>query len=67
MITNFKMLRVISAALLIGPAVRAEEVRDSTYILRPNDIIRLDVYEEPDLSGAVRILKTGHASFPLIG
>ena len=40
--------------------------QDTSYILRPNDIIRLDVYQEPDLSGAVRILKTGHASFPLI-
>lgn len=52
------------AACLIAPA---EETRDSTYVLRPNDIIRLDVYEEADLSGAVRILKTGQASFPLIG
>jgi polysaccharide export outer membrane protein len=40
---------------------------DASYILRPNDLIRLDVYQEPDLSGAVRILKTGEASFPLIG
>ncbi len=40
---------------------------DNTYILRANDIIRLEVYQEPDLSGEVRILKTGHASFPLIG
>lgn len=67
MITNFKLSRVILCALLICLNVRAEQARDSTYVLRPNDIIRLDVYEEPDLSGAVRILKTGHASFPLIG
>lgn len=40
---------------------------DSTYTLRPNDTIRLAVYEEPDLSVQVRILKTGQASFPLIG
>lgn len=40
---------------------------DSTYILRPNDSISLAVYEEPDLSVEVRILKTGQASFPLIG
>lgn len=40
---------------------------DTSYILRPNDLIRLDVYQEPDLSGAVRILKTGEASFPLVG
>lgn len=43
------------------------EVADGSYILRPNDTIRLDVYEEADLSGVVRILKTGQASFPLIG
>lgn len=46
--------------------LRAEGV-DRSYILRPNDTIRLDVYEEADLSGVVRILKTGQASFPLIG
>lgn len=45
-------------------AVAAE---DETYTLRPNDTIRLAVYEEPDLSVQVRILKTGEASFPLIG
>lgn len=40
---------------------------DATYVLRPNDSIQLAVYEEPDLSVQVRILKTGEASFPLIG
>jgi len=45
----------------------AAPIQDNSYVLRPNDIIRLDVYQEPDLSVPVRILKTGHASFPLIG
>ena len=40
---------------------------DEGYVLRPNDTISLAVYQEPDLSVAVRILKTGEASFPLIG
>lgn len=40
---------------------------DASYVLRPNDLIKLDVYEEPDLSVSVRILKSGQASFPLIG
>lgn len=40
---------------------------DSSYVLRPNDVIRLDVYEEPDLSTSVQILKTGQAAFTLIG
>ncbi len=42
-------------------------VRDNSYVLRPNDTVRLAVYEEPDLSVQTRILKTGQASFPLIG
>lgn len=51
----------------LGKTPDATETQDASYILRPNDVIRLDVYQEPDLSGAVRILKTGEASFPLIG
>ncbi|MDC0324474.1 SLBB domain-containing protein [Akkermansiaceae bacterium] len=38
-----------------------------TYLLRPNDVIELSVYEEPDLAKTATILKTGEASFPLIG
>jgi len=67
MIPISKLLCIATACLAACWVASAEEARDSTYVLRPNDIIRLDVYEEPDLSGAVRILKTGQASFPLIG
>lgn len=45
----------------------AESIPDSSYMLRPNDSIKLDIYEEPDLSVSVRILRTGEAAFPLIG
>jgi polysaccharide export outer membrane protein len=56
---------LLCLALAFSHAIAQSE--DNTYILRANDIIRLEVYQEPDLSGAVRILKTGQASFPLIG
>ena len=60
--------RLLLCSLLASGFVRAAaEAVDSTYILRPNDVIRMAVYEEPDLSVQVRILKTGQASFPLIG
>ena len=42
------------------------DVRES-YILRPNDVVKLSVYEESDLDCEVKILKTGQASFRLIG
>jgi polysaccharide export outer membrane protein len=63
-ITRMSLLLFVFASSIL---TYAQEAPDSTYILRANDIIRLDVYEEPELSGAVRILKTGHVSFPLIG
>ncbi len=59
-------LRLILFVLMSAAAFGAGP-EDSTYTLRPNDTIRLAVYEEPDLSVQVRILKTGQASFPLIG
>lgn len=48
------------------PAAKAE-VADPAYILRPNDSISLTIFQEPDLSGSVRLPRTGPASFPLIG
>lgn len=57
------------ALLLAAPlySQSPEERSDETYVLRPSDMVKLAVYEEPDLSVQVRILKTGQASFPLIG
>lgn len=68
LITMFQS-RICSLLLFFVTATLAwgAEKEDSTYVLRPNDTIRLSVYEEPDLSVQVRILKTGEASFPLIG
>lgn len=71
MVLILRMLKIpsILAAISVLAAAQqpAQPAQDDTYVLRPNDTIRLDVYEEPDLSVSVRILKTGHASFPLIG
>ena len=65
----------IALAFLLGPSaflVAQEEdgananLREA-YVLRPNDVVELSVYEEPDLAKIATILKTGEASFPLIG
>lgn len=57
---------LLALCCVLGFAAAAPD-DGSNYVLRPNDGIRLDVYGEPDLSGPVRILKSGQASFPLIG
>lgn len=72
MIINFihlRLLRFIRSIVLLAVSVTsfAAAAEDGTYALRANDTIRLAVYEEPDLSVQVKILKTGQASFPLIG
>lgn len=58
---------VLTLLWSVGFCAAAPAPADATYILRPNDSISLAVYEEADLSVKVRILKTGQASFPLIG
>jgi polysaccharide export outer membrane protein len=64
---NFTRLFHLILLVALSGAASGEGVTDTSYILRPSDAIRLDVYEEKDLSGEFRILKTGEASFPLIG
>lgn len=40
---------------------------DTSYVLKANDVVKLSVFEEPELSIQTRILQTGEAVFPLIG
>ena len=59
------VFRSILLVLVSASATGAE--KEASYVLKPNDGIRVAVYEEPDLSVAVHILKTGQVSLPLIG
>lgn len=61
------LLRLLLALVCVLGVAGAAPDNAPNYVLRPNDGIRLEVYGEPDLSGSVRILKSGQASFPLIG
>lgn len=64
---SLSLFLVAGASAITALAQSEGEKSDDTYILRPNDAVQLAVYEEPDLSVQVKILKTGQASFPLIG
>jgi polysaccharide export outer membrane protein len=64
--STFPLIRIVLLAAVVLNFVRAAP-EDASYVLRPNDMVKLSVYEEPELSVSVRILKTGQASFPLIG
>ncbi len=62
-----RVLTTLACWLLFAMFAIPASAEDSSYTLRPNDTISLEVYGESDLSAEVRILKTGQASFPLIG
>ncbi len=56
--------------LLLGVRVLAAEPEgepDSSYVLKANDVVKISVFEEPELSVQTRILQTGEGVFPLIG
>lgn len=39
----------------------------SSYVIKPNDVIKLAIFNEPALATQTKVLQTGEAMFPLIG
>ena len=71
----FRMaFRLFCALLLLGaPWLRAQDSaeatdeRASSYILAPNDLVDVKVFQEDDLESKVRISRNGTITLPLIG
>jgi len=55
-----------SAPSAVAPQVQSSSTLDN-YILSPNDIILVKVFEDPDLDSQHRIAQDGTINFPLIG
>jgi len=74
---HFSQVVFLSAGLLAaGPlgalagdrtAAAPPLAEPQTYVLSPNDVVQLRVYQEDDLETKMRIGKDGTTSFPLIG
>ncbi len=67
---NKALLTIVVAAgflCLLSPASHATELFDQSYILGVDDVIKISVYGEKDLSNTYRIAKDGTVSIPLIG
>ncbi len=47
--------------------IAAPAPQQLTYVLSPNDVVQVKVYQEDDLETRMRIAKDGTSSFPLIG
>lgn len=63
----------VAAVLLTTTVARAEEdavppkAIVASYVLKPNDVMRMDVFGEPELATQTRILQTGEVVLPLVG
>jgi polysaccharide export outer membrane protein len=50
-----------------APAAKVDAANKPEYVLGPGDVIRITVYQNPDLSLETRISEQGQITFPLIG
>lgn len=55
--------------LLLGQPVNAQKTKDASgnYLLNPSDLLRVEVFQEPDLIREVRVAQDGSIVLPLIG
>jgi polysaccharide export outer membrane protein len=56
-----------SFMLLLGVWVNVASADEANYLLGPGDMLKITVYNNPDLTLETRITETGTISFPLLG
>jgi polysaccharide export outer membrane protein len=62
------MLKIfVSLMLLLGILGHAKAADEANYMLGSGDVLKITVYNNPDLSLETRITETGTISFPLLG
>ena len=59
--------RLLSAVLLFIAAVGAGLAQEANYVLAPNDLVSVTVFQEDDLATKARVGNDGTISVPLIG
>lgn len=60
-------LSVAGLIFLTAAIIIPVEAQKSDYCLQPEDVVRITVYEQADLTTKTRISSTGEIAFPLLG
>ena len=62
-------MRTILASLMLflGVWAHVASADEGNYLLGPGDMLKITVYNNPDLTLETRITETGAISFPLLG
>jgi polysaccharide export outer membrane protein len=53
--------------LVFGAWLNAASAEETNYLLGPGDVLKITVYNNPDLSLETRVTESGMISFPLVG
>lgn len=70
---SLRLPRLLNPALSLGlvllsmGAARAETAASTDYVLQPSDLIRMVIFQEPDLQREVRITQENTINLPLLG
>ncbi|GAI85798.1 unnamed protein product [marine sediment metagenome] len=66
--TKLKLGASLAALFFITVAtVMPVVAQEPDYLLQPEDVVQITVYEQPDLDTTARISSTGEIAFPLLG
>lgn len=69
MLTN-RILQTLLGCLLVlltSSAAHAQSGKNAEYVLGPGDIVRITVFQNPDLTTETRVSEAGTLTFPLVG
>ena len=58
--------RVMLALLILAPCVEAA-AQDTDYLIGPQDVLEISIFNQPDLDGEYTVEADGMINFPLIG
>lgn len=61
------MACLLSASLACAQTEVPKPTSDSNYVVAPNDVVDIRVFQEEDLASVLRVSKDGAITFPLIG
>ncbi len=64
---KFLLLLALTSLCYSAHAQDALEISNPNYVIQPSDVLRMQVFQEPDLTQEIRVPQNGKFQFPLIG
>ncbi len=62
-----KKWMVLAVAFVLAASLSAQEKEAANYVIGPEDVLTVTVFNEPGLSGRFRVENDGHFNYPFLG